>query len=241
MYIDQDLCSQCEDCVPYCPMRAIAFNDETGQVEVNEDECVECEICQRAEVCPNDALTMRELEWPRILRNQFSNPLVIHPDTGVPGRGTEEMKTNEVTGRFKRGQAGIAIEMGRPGTGTRFYDVEKVAMKMAGLGVHFEPHNPVTVLMEDKNTGKLRPDVLNEKALSAIIEFDLPQEKIVPVLENLKEVIPEIDTVFSLDLACRLEKDGSNPAVRLAREAGFTPSINGKTNVGLGRPLAKED
>lgn len=240
MYIDQEKCIQCQKCIPYCPMRAIAYNAETGKVEIDQEECVECEICRGCN-CPTGALTMPKLEWPRILRSQFSNPLVTHPDTNVPGRGTEEMKTNEVTGRFKRGQAGIAIEMGRPGTGTRFYDVEKVAMAVAQVGVHFEPHNPVTVLMVDKNTGKLRDDVLNEKVLSAIIEFDIPQKKIVPVLEKLKEVIPEIDTVFSLDLACRLEEDGSNPAVELAQKAGFTPSLNGKTNVGLGRPLAKEE
>lgn len=241
MYVDQDLCTQCQSCIPYCPMRAIRYDESAEQVVIDLDECVECEICARSGVCPNDALVMQELEWPRILRNQFSNPLVPHPNTGVPGRGTEEMKTNEVTGRFKRGRAGIAIEMGRPGTGTRFYDVEKVAMAVASVGVEFEPHNPVTHLMVDKTTGKMRDDVLNEKALSAIIEFDIPQSKIKAVLEKLKEVEKEINTVFSLDLACRLEEDGSNPAVALAEEAGYRPSINGKTNVGLGRPLAKEE
>jgi hypothetical protein len=36
-------------------------------------------------------------------------------------------------------------------------------------------------------------------------------------------------------------EDGTIPTEELARRAGFTPSLNGKTNVGLGRPLAKED
>ncbi|MFZ7101561.1 MAG: DUF362 domain-containing protein [Peptococcaceae bacterium] len=239
MYIEQDLCRQCQACIPYCPVGAIMEQD--GKVEIDLAECVECEICTNAGVCPADALKMQELAWPRILRSQFSNPLVTHPDTGVPGRGTEEMKTNEVTGRFKRGIAGMAVEMGRPGTGTRFADVEKVAMAMAGENVHFEPHNPVTWLMEDQETGKIRDDVKNVKVLSAIIEFDLPQEKIKPVLERLQTVIPEIDTVFSLDLACRLEEDGCNPAIERAEEAGFRCTFNGKTNVGLGRPLAKEE
>ena len=66
---------------------------------------------------------------------------------------------------------GIAIEMGRPGTGTRFYDVEKVAMAVAKVGVHFEPHNPVTKLMIDETTGKMKDDVLNEKVLSAIVDL----------------------------------------------------------------------
>ena len=114
-------------------------------------------------------------------------------------------------------------------------------MAVAKVGVHFEPHNPVTKLMIDETTGKMKDDVLNEKVLSAIIEFDIPAEKTKPVLEQLKTVIPLINTVFSLDLACRLNEDGSIPAVGLAEEAGFEVSINGKTNVGLGRPLAKEE
>ena len=112
MYIDKEKCIKCGLCIPYCPMRCIKRTDEG--VVINEDECVECEVCRNAKVCKKDALQMRELEWPRTLRSQFSNPLIPHPGTGVPGRGTEEMKTNDVTGRFRRGQAGIAIEWADP-------------------------------------------------------------------------------------------------------------------------------
>lgn len=240
MYIDEKLCIACQKCIPYCPVEAIANNKEKGLVEIVYDECVECGVCKYSEVCPVDALIQQEMEFPRILRSQFSNPLIAHPDTGVPGRGTEEMKTNEVTGRFKKGMAGVAIEVGRPGIGTRLYDVEKIAMSLAPLGVNFEPQNPVTFLMSDKSTGKMRKDVLNEKALSAIIEFDIPQSKLEAVFNALKEVTPKIDTVYSLDLACRLE-DGFNPVVEVAVKSGFKVSINGKTNVGLGKPLIKED
>ncbi|MGB4439123.1 MAG: 4Fe-4S binding protein [Sedimentibacter sp.] len=240
MYIDQEKCIQCKACIPYCPMRAIAYDKDKDMVEINFDECVECGVCKYSDVCPTNALAQQEMEYPRILRSQFSNPLVSHPGTGVPGRGTEEMKTNEVTGRFKRGMVGVAIEMGRPGTGTRLYDVEKVAMALSKEGVHFEPHNPTTQLMSDTTTGKIKEEVINEKTLSAIVEFDISQDKLATVFERLKSVIPEIDTVFSLDLACRLNEDGSNPVVKVAEEAGFKVSINGKTNLGLGRPLAKE-
>lgn len=238
MYINNDKCVKCGQCMAYCPMRCIVRED--GVVKVIEDECVECEVCRNAKICPVDALTMRELEWPRTLRNQFSNPLIPHPGTGVPGRGTEEMKTNDVTGRQKRGRAGIAIEMGRPGTGTRFSDVQVITKAVAPYVEHFEKENPVTPLIVDKE-GNLREDVLNEKALSAIIEFELNQKDILPVLEALKEAQTRINTVFSLDLSCRLEPDGSCPAAILARENGFKLSLNGKTNVGLGKPLAKED
>lgn len=240
MLINQETCIKCKACIPYCPVDAIVYEKEKNLVSITFDECVECGVCKYSEVCPTDSFIQQDLEYPRLLRSQFSNPLIAHPDTGVPGRGTEEMKTNEVTGRFKKGMAGVAIEMGRPGTGTRLYDVEKVAMVLAPLGVNFEVHNPITSLMTDKNTGKMREDVLNEKALSAIIEFDIPQDKLLEVFAALKEVTPKIDTVYSLDLACRLE-DGFNPVIKIANESEFEVSINGKTNVGLGRPLAKED
>ena len=107
MLIDKEKCIRCGQCIPYCPMGCISKTDDG--VAINTDECVECEICRNAKVCPRDALYMPKLEYPRTLRSQFSNPLIPHPDTGVPGRGTEEMKTNDVTGRFPRGKAGIAI------------------------------------------------------------------------------------------------------------------------------------
>lgn len=240
MLINQETCIKCKACIPYCPVDAIVYDKGEELVEIIHDECVECGVCKYSEVCPTDSFIQQDMDFPRIIRSQFSNPLIAHPDTGVPGRGTEEMKTNEVTGRFKKGMAGVAIEMGRPGTGTRLYDVEKVAMALAPTGVHFEPHNPITSLMNDKTTGKMREDVLNEKTLSAIIEFDISQDKLSEVFTALKEVSPKIDTVYSLDLACRLE-DGFNPVVKIATESGFKVSINGKTNVGLGRPLAKEE
>lgn len=241
MRIDLENCIGCQACQPYCPMGAIEYVEEKGVCEINFDECVECGICLRPEPCPTSALYLQELDEMRSLRQAFSNPLVPHKTTSVPGRGTEEMKTNDVTGRFKRGHAGVACELGRPGTGTRFKDVEKVAMAVAKIGIAFEPHNPVAALMVDNSTGKLKDEVLNEKVLSAIVEFDVTIDKLADALTAIKNVAPELDTVFSLDLACRCEPDNTLPAEEIARSVGFRPSINGKTNVGLGRPLAKED
>jgi hypothetical protein len=151
------------------------------------------------------------------------------------------MKTNDVTNRFHGNLLGMAIEMGRPGTGARFTDVEKVTMGIAGLGIHFEPRNPVTCLMEDVHTGKLQEDILNEKVLSAIIGFNITREKVVPLLEKLKEIKDTIDTVFSLNLIYRLDNEAPVTIPETLQEIGFTPSINGKTNVGLGRPLATQE
>ena len=132
----------------------------------------------------------------------------------------------------------MAFELGRPGVGTRFRDVEKVARGLAGLGIVFEENNPVTKLMVDRKKGLINPEVLNEKVLSAIVEFLLPAEKLSQVLEVLDRISQEIDTVFSGDIISRIGVDGSVPYVNVLRERNRYLSINGKSNVGIGRPLA---
>ena len=205
---------------------------------IEEDECVECNVCLRSACCPTDALYQPDLNWPRIVRKNFSDPLKIHPETRVPGRGTEEMKTNEVTGRYRRGWYGLAFELGRPGVGARFYDVEKVAKALAGLKVIFEENNPATKLMVDRERGLINPDVLKEKVLSAIVEFMVPEDKLSQVFEVLDQVSREIDTVFSGDIITRVGANGSVPYLSVIRQMNRYVSINGKSNVGLGRPLA---
>ncbi len=234
-----DSCIGCGKCTPYCPMDAIAVVEKSPKVKVariNLDECVECGVCLKAGVCPTDSLKNEDkLSEARLLRKTFSDPWVTHPSTNVLGRGTEEMKTNEVTRRFGKGVCGIAAELGRPGTGTRFTDVEKVAKACASCGVEFEPYNPVTALMTDKSKGTIKPEFLNEKVLSAIVEFICPNEKVVPVLQAIKKVSGELDTVFSLEICSLAEDDGTFPMYDFIVKAGFAPSPNGKTNIGLGR------
>jgi Pyruvate/2-oxoacid:ferredoxin oxidoreductase delta subunit len=242
MKIDRDECIGCGACHPYCPVNAIVTIDgKEGQTsEIMQEECVECGVCLRAEVCPTDAIVMPELDWPRSVRAMFSDPITQHPSTRLEGRGTEEMKTNDVTGRLKRGMAGLAVEMGRPGVGTSFRDIQTVCMVLAGVGVDFEHENPINRLIKDKRTGEINDDVLDEKALSAIIEFSVNNNRLEEALKALKRVSNRIETVFSLCLISRVYPDGSIPVEAIARVAGFSPRPNTKTNVGLGRPL-KED
>ncbi|MGI6574963.1 MAG: indolepyruvate ferredoxin oxidoreductase subunit alpha [bacterium] len=232
-----ETCVGCGSCVNYCPVNAIAIVD--GQACIDQDECVECGVCLRAKVCPVDALYQPELEWPRVLRSQFSDPVAEHPRTGVRGRGTAEMKTNDVTGRFKVGYAGIALEIGRPGIGTKLREVERIYKELLKLGVVFESDNPVAGIVDEENPGQFKQDVLDEKVLSAIHEFLVPTERVKEVLPKLKEICAVSDTVISMCIIDRLTPDGKMPNYQLAKEAGFNPSINAKVNAGLGRPLAE--
>lgn len=269
MEINEKKCVGCGNCHAVCPMGAISLNLERISV-VDQDKCVECSTCYRVlkdegysasfvrvvrkvltafnlqymaevDVCPTGALEPPELDYPRSLRAAFSDPTVIHEGTGIGGRGTEEIKTNDVTGRLQDGVAGIVVELGRPGVGAYFRDVQTVAIALSPLEPDFEPNNPVTKLMVDPKTGKMREEVLDEKVISAIIEAKTKLEKIPEYLNTLQAIQKELDTVFSVGVASRCLPDGFVPHQRWVEEAGYTLSPNGKTNLGLGRPLYKGD
>ena len=105
------------------------------------------------DVCPTAAFEPDELAWPRVVRRAFSDPRVPHESTGVEGRGTEEVKTNDVSGRVKVGEVGFTIEFGRPGVGVWFREIQKMCWALARAGVAFEKKNPITSLMSDVATG----------------------------------------------------------------------------------------
>lgn len=246
MLIDKEVCIGCGKCVPYCPMEAIVWHKKKDKkkgikpyAEVDLEDCVECSVCYRAKVCPTDAIHEQKLGWPRILRRAFSDPLYVHEGTDIPGRGTEEMKTNDVTGRYRDGFIGVGMEFGRPGTGTYLKETEKAIKRLVKMGVLLEHLNPLTQLIEKNDTGELKKDVLNEKVLSAIVEFTIPIGRAQEIFAAINEIAHEIDTVFSLDLICKVAPDESLPIIPEIEKAGLLRSINGKVNVGIGRPLYK--
>ncbi len=269
MKIDPKLCVGCANCVAVCPMEAISVDPTTRRAAVDRDECVECYACHRGmsmerlnptlvrlarrtvellrlrfdpepDVCPTSALTPDELEWPRTVRRAFSDVLVAHESTGILGRGTEEVKTNDVTGRLGIGRAGFVVELGRPSIGTRFTDIQRVSMALAEAGVEFEKKNPVTTLMTDPTRGTIDPDVLNEKVLSAILEFRVPMEDVGALMEVLRQAAGEIDTVMSVGVAARCDEEGRNELETILPGSGVE-ILRAKTNLGLGRAsLARE-
>ena len=236
MRINED-CIACGQCTPYCPVNAIL--EGVTIYTIDEDQCVECGVCMHSAGCPVDAFFMppESFVYPRSLRKEYSDPGKPHPSTKGIGRGTEEMKCNDVTARFKHGEVGVAMEFGRPGIATRLGELEKMTMAMAAVGVTFEAKNPVFALMSDPNTGYFKPEVKNERVLSAILEVKASAEKLPLILSAVRKVAQEVDTVFSLDVIARVGDDGEIPVLPAIQQAGFQARPNAKINLGLGRPL----
>ena len=249
--IDQQKCDGCLKCIPYCPVQAIKRKAKKIWIEL--DLCLECGACLRAEVCATQALYLQEMHWPRTIRAAFSGTnylgyAQVLDKKSTPrrefeiakhwggGRGTSEMKTNDVMESFKPGEVGIGCELGRPGVSFYFRDLEKVTVKLVENGVQLLPINPVTQLLNPK-TGKIRDeysDIKNERALSAIVEFKLEMEKAIDILRVLQAVSKEIETVFSVNIINRCE-NGTIPFKSMLDKAGIAVAINGKTCIGLGR------
>jgi hypothetical protein len=90
--------------------------------------------------------------------------------------------------------------------------------------------------MSDKTTGKLRDDVLGEKATSAIIEGKCKLEKLPQALQALREAADKVDTVFTVEVITKVTPQGEVPIKAILEESGFWYSINSKNNLGLGLP-----
>lgn len=262
MRISKEKCVGCANCVPICSVGAI-YIGEDGLSEINTESCVECHNCYRSmsfehlwpgltrtgrkmlkkvslrfqpppDVCPTEAIEPEELSWPRIVRQAFSDPMVTHESTGVHGRGTEEVKTNDVSHRIRQGDVGLVVEFGRPNIGVYFREVQKATRILAAEGVTFEQGNPVAQMMTDAATGDIREDVLDEKVLSCIVELTVPLDDTARVLEVIKRICTTADTVISIGASTVCESDGSEPLKEILNREGFQVGW-AKVNLGLGR------
>lgn len=236
--INQEKCIGCKMCMTYCTVDAIHYNDRKCHVDL--DECVECYICLRQKVCPKNAIEPSPLDsFYKEFKHMMSDPVENHPVTGVTGRGTEEVKTNDVSGRVRRGQVGICIDMGRPGMGVYLRDAEKVAIALCNAGVELAcaDQSPLMGMMPDITTGKLKDDCLDTRMLSVIVEGHCREEELNNVMAALQKAEKEIDTVFSLGLILRVDENGENTTLRCLDELGIPQPYRGKVNVGLGLPL----
>jgi len=161
MQINPKKCVACGNCTYVCPMGAIYIDPVLKRATIDRDECVECYTCfnglsqehlnptivrttrkifqmlrlrfdPEPDVCPTAAFEPDELTWPRVVRRAFSDPRVPHESTGVEGRGTEEVKTNDISGRVKPGEAGFTIEFGRPGVGVWMREIDDKFVRNVG-------------------------------------------------------------------------------------------------------------
>jgi ferredoxin len=264
MRINPDKCVACGNCTYVCPMGAIYVDPAIKRAIVNLEECVECYACVNGlsqehlnptlvramrsvfqmmrirfdpepDVCPTAAFEPEELTWPRVVRRAFSDPRVPHESTGIEGRGTEEVKTNDISGRVKKGEVGFTIELGRPGVGVWMREIQEMAWALARAGVSFEQKNPVTSLMTDVDTGTLREDILNEKLMSAIIEVKVPVERTEEIIRLVHDVEKRIDTVVALGVGVRCDSDGEDRIVAPILERLGYNLERAKTNTGLGK------
>ena len=234
MIIDKEKCIGCGECVKFCTVSAIRLKKK--KAEITPKQCAECGNCLRVKVCPSDAISQNPQEWPRTIRNIFSDPISVFKETGVSGRGTEEMKTNDVTGRFKKGEVGFAVDVGRPnGGGIHLREVEKITKALAPLGVQFEKDSPMTYLFEDPSRGTLKKEVLDEFVVSAIVEFKTGLDDCAKIFHRLEEVSHELETIFSLGVISTVDEDGTIPAKVVLEREGIHVAPRGKTNIGLGR------
>jgi len=261
--ISLDRCVACGNCVAICPVGAIDIDRDIRRAVVDEERCVECFTCYRGlstehlnptlvrtirrvfgwlrmrfdpepDVCPTAAIEPQELVWPRVVRRAFSDPLVPHESTGIHGRGTEEVKTNDVTHRVSLGEAGFTVEFGRPTVSASFRDISIVTQALAAAEVTFEANNPVTHLMTDASTGKIREDILDERVLSAIVEIKTTLERVPEILRIVTQSSKKIDTIVSIGVSTRCDEEGDSALEKILEDEGV-PFWRGKTNLGLGR------
>lgn len=262
MRISKEKCVGCANCVPICSVGAI-YIGEDGLSAINSEACVECHNCYRSlsfehlppgitriirtilkkvslrfqpdpDVCPTEAIVPEDLEWPRIIRQAFSDPMVTHESTGVHGRGTEEVKTNDVSHRIKKGDVGLVVEFGRPGIGVYFKEVQKATRVLAAEGATFEKGNPVTEMMTNTATGDLRQDILNEKVLSCIVELTTSMDDTARILNILKKICKSAETVISIGAATVCDENGGDPLRDILTQEGYDTGW-AKVNLGLGR------
>ena len=229
-------CIGCCLCVRACPVKAIAL-DTNKKAVIDGSRCLECGVCIR--ICPTNAVEFVEPPYPLKFK-VLSNP-APPKITGIPGRGTDEVKTNDVTGRYRRGEVGFTIDVGRPNVGTTLADVVKILRKLEEVGVELERENPQMLILEDLRSGRLSyEDLEGIRIMSVVLEGKTSLSNLPRVIKALRDVEKEVNTVFSVGVICRFEDDMSIPCLKVLEELGVTPMPFAKINLGLGRPLVTD-
>jgi hypothetical protein len=134
----------------------------------------------------------------------------------------------------------MALEFGRPVLGTNMREVEKATMALAKAGIVFEENNPLTSMMLNPKIGTFKPEFVDENLVSCIVEFSEKLKRLPEIMEVVKDIAKETQTVFSLDFIACYDEDKTIPGLDMLKELGIQPRPNGKVNLGLGRPFVIE-
>jgi hypothetical protein len=143
------------------------------------------------------------------------------------------MKIGDVTGHFRRGYAQLVVELGRPGVGARFRDLQNLVQAMAQAGYPYSGGRSINQVMADPAAGAVKPEVLDEKASRIAVSYTVPLSRVAAAWEAIQKAAAGLDTVVTVGLVRRAADDWT-PV-----QAGLTVYPNGKTNLGLGRPQAE--
>lgn len=64
-HIKQEECKKCLSCIKMCPPKAMSFNKETGQIEIDRKKCILCYCC--SEICPCEAIELNRSKSAKTL------------------------------------------------------------------------------------------------------------------------------------------------------------------------------
>ena len=210
--------------------------DDGRVMTIREQDCCDCGNCLRCSDCPTGALHESPDSYlpPREVRRFFSDPTPIHTSTGVPGRGTEECKTNDVRGFVKGDRIGVLIEFGRPGRGARLSQVEPTLRDQAHRGRTIVSSNPLHELLADPAAGRLEAEYRDQLVLSVIVEYLLRVGELDDLLAGLRGTLDNCGTAAAVSVIYCPEETVEEAICSSLLDHGFSFGASAKVNVGLG-------
>ena len=147
----------------------------------------------------------------------------------------EEIKTNDARRVYIDDLVGVSAEVGRPGIGASFHDVQCITRALVECGARFAVDNPLMELFVDPARGMLAPEILNERVLSIIVECLVPEADLEQTLRNLVDASSLLSVPVLLSVAGAYASDGTTPYQRVLEKMKLEYLPTGKMNLGFAR------